>query len=388
MPTISLRGVTKRFAGVEAPAVKELDLEVENGSFTTFLGPSGCGKTTTLRMIAGLEQPTEGEIWIGDACAFSRDRGVSLAPVKRGLGLVFQSYALWPHLTVEENIAFGLRVQRVKRAELNARVKEIAEAMQIGGLLGRYTSELSGGQQQRVAIARVLVMRPSVLLLDEPLSNLDSKLRMDMRAELKRLHHETGATVIYVTHDQLEALTMSTHIALMNEGELQQFAPPLELYAQPANRFAADFLGNPRINFLSGVVERLGASLVARCGPLAVPLDGVVDLSEGSTVTVGLRAEEFGFVSATEVGVPSAEAEVTASLPTGTDWFYRVRYGDNEVTVRDNDHPNLEPGSTVHLAAFPNPIKVFGESGRLAAISPVPAHHPSAAAAAEPTLSS
>jgi len=387
MPTISLRGVTKRFAGVEAPAVKELDLEVENGSFTTFLGPSGCGKTTTLRMIAGLEQPTEGEIWIGDTCAFSRDRGVSLAPVKRGLGLVFQSYALWPHLTVEENIAFGLRVQRVKRAELNGRVKEIAEAMQIGGLLGRYTSELSGGQQQRVAIARVLVMRPNVLLLDEPLSNLDSKLRMDMRAELKRLHHETGATVIYVTHDQLEALTMSTHIALMNDGELQQFAPPLELYAQPANRFAADFLGNPRINFLSGVVERVGAGFVARCGGLTVPLDGVTDLDHGNSVTVGLRAEEFGFVSA-EGAVPFAEAEVTASLPTGTDWFYRVRYGDTEVTVRDNDHPNLEPGSTVNLAAFPNPIKVFGDSGKLAAISPAHGPQPTAAAQAEPSLSS
>jgi len=369
MPTISVRGVTKRFAGVEAPAVRKLDLEVEDGSFTTFLGPSGCGKTTTLRMIAGLEQPTEGEIWIGDTCAFSRDRGVSLAPVKRGLGLVFQSYALWPHLTVAENIAFGLRVQRVKRAELTARVTEIAEAMQIGGLLGRFTSELSGGQQQRVAIARVLVMRPSVLLLDEPLSNLDSKLRMDMRAELKRLHHETGATVVYVTHDQLEALTMSTHIALMNDGELQQFAPPLELYAQPANRFAADFLGNPRINFLSGVTEQVSGSLVARCGALTVPLEGVQGMSAGKGVTVGLRAEEFGFVTAGAGGGLATEAEVTASLPTGTDWYYRVRYGDTEVTVRENDHPNLEPGSRVNLMAFPNPIKVFGEDGRLAAVT-------------------
>lgn len=382
MPTISLRGVTKRFAGVEIPAVRQLDLEVEDGSFTTFLGPSGCGKTTTLRMIAGLEQPTAGEIWIGDACAFSRDRGISLAPVKRGLGLVFQSYALWPHLTVEENIAFGLRVQRVKRAELTTRVTEIADAMQIGGLLGRYTSELSGGQQQRVAIARVLVMRPNVLLLDEPLSNLDSKLRMDMRAELKRLHHETGATVIYVTHDQLEALTMSTHIALMNEGELQQFAPPLELYAQPANRFAADFLGNPRINFLQGVAEQSAAGLVARCGALTVPLTGVVGIASGSAVTVGLRAEEFGFVSGSEGALPTTEAEVTATLPTGTDWFYRVRYGDTEVMVRENDHPNLEPGSKVSLAAFPNPIKVFGENGRLAGTSEPQANHAAASAAA------
>lgn len=387
MPTISLRGVTKRFAGVETPAVRHLDLEVADGSFTTFLGPSGCGKTTTLRMIAGLEQPTEGEIWIGDACAFSRDRGISLAPVKRGLGLVFQSYALWPHLTVEENIAFGLRVQRVKRSELNARVREIADAMQIGGLLGRYTSELSGGQQQRVAIARVLVMRPSVLLLDEPLSNLDSKLRMDMRAELKRLHHETGATVIYVTHDQLEALTMSTHIALMNLGELQQFAAPLELYAQPANRFAADFLGNPRINFLAGVVEETAGDLVARCGTLTVPLAGAVGLQRGSGVTVGLRAEEFGFVSESDSTVPATNAEVTATLPTGTDWYYRVRYGDTEVMVRENDHPNLAPGSSVRLAAFPNPIKVFGADGLLVPVTATAAPTGHAQGAA-PTLSS
>jgi ABC-type sugar transport system ATPase subunit len=315
-------------------------------------------------MIAGLEQPTGGELWLGDKCAFSRTRGISLAPVKRGLGLVFQSYALWPHLTVEQNIAFGLQVQRESRSETKRRVREMAEAMQIDQLLGRYTSELSGGQQQRVAIARVLVMRPDILLLDEPLSNLDSKLRMDMRAELKRLHEETGATVIYVTHDQLEALTMSTHIALMNNGELQQFAPPLELYAHPANRFSADFLGNPRINFLDGVVEESGAALVARCGGLLVPLAGL-RLRAGERVTVGLRAEELRLLPPDSANGAATPATVVAALPTGTDWYYRVRFGEHEVMVRDNDHPGLRSGDQVRLAAYPNPIKVFGADGRL-----------------------
>ena len=267
MPAIVLDRVSRVYAKT-VRAVSELTLEVPDGSFTTLLGPSGCGKTTTLRMIAGLEMPTSGTIHIGDQVAFSLDLGRSMPPSKRGLGLVFQSYALWPHLTVAQNITFGLEVQRVGKAEAKRRLEEVAGALQIDGLLGRYTSELSGGQQQRVAIARVLVMRPSVLLLDEPLSNLDATLRMDMRAELKRLHLETGATVLYVTHDQLEALTMSTHIALMNKGELQQFAPPLELYAHPANRFAADFLGNPRINLLEG---RLEGDHVA-IGQLRVPV--------------------------------------------------------------------------------------------------------------------
>jgi iron(III) transport system ATP-binding protein len=359
MPLIRLQGVAKHFAG-NVRAVDSLDLEIPDGSFTTLLGPSGCGKTTTLRMIAGLEMPTGGEITIGDTLAFSLERGRALAPSKRGLGLVFQSYALWPHLTVRENIAFGLEVQRVGRAELAERVDEVATALQIETLLARYTSELSGGQQQRVAIARVLVMRPSVLLLDEPLSNLDATLRMDMRAELKRLHVETGATIIYVTHDQLEALTMSTHIALMREGVLQQFAPPLEIYAQPANRFAADFLGNPRINLLDGVVE--GGEAV--CSGLRMPLPPGVGKS-GDAVTVGLRAEEVRLGTAS---ADTAAGRVESVLPTGSDWYFRVRLGARGdgpvVTVRDNDAAQLREGDPVRIEAFPAPLKVFGPDGR------------------------
>ena len=373
MPAIALRQVTKRFAGAP-PAVHELDLEIPDASFTTLLGPSGCGKTTTLRMIAGLEMPSEGEIDIGEQNVFSLQRGRSLAPAKRGLGLVFQSYALWPHLTVRQNIAFGLEVQKVGRAEATARVEEVAAALQIDPYLSRYTSELSGGQQQRVAIARVLVMRPQVLLLDEPLSNLDATLRMDMRAELKRLHAETGATVVYVTHDQLEALTMSTHIALMRDGVLQQFAPPLELYAHPANRFAADFLGNPRINLLSGTVE--GGAI--HCSGLRVPLadrgtadgglaagdahPGVLDARAGERLTVGLRAEELWLER--EAAHGRAPVRVLSVLPTGADWYYRVGLGDAVLTVRDDRHPDLREGDEAYLVATPNPLKAFDDQGR------------------------
>ena len=361
MPSIAIQGVSRVFAG-DVRAVWNLDLVIPDGSFTTLLGPSGCGKTTTLRMIAGLEMPTDGEIRIGDLLAFSRAQGRSLAPSKRGLGLVFQSYALWPHLTVAQNITFGLEVQRLGRAEIERRRDEVASALQIDKLLHRYTSELSGGQQQRVAIARVLVMRPSVLLLDEPLSNLDATLRMDMRAELKRLHAETGATVIYVTHDQLEALTMSTHIALLHEGELQQFAPPLDLYAHPANRFAATFLGNPRINLLEGHAERDHI----RCGALHIPLTAPLGVATGSAVTVGLRAEEFALepIASASQGGSGARATITSVLPTGSDWYYRLDLAGHDLTVRQNEHPDLRLGDEVHLSARPSPLKVFDGDGR------------------------
>jgi iron(III) transport system ATP-binding protein len=225
-------------------------------------------------------------------------------------------------------------------------------------LLARYTSELSGGQQQRVAIARVLVMRPSVLLLDEPLSNLDATLRMDMRAELKRLHLETGATVLYVTHDQLEALTMSTHIALMNKGELQQFAPPLELYAHPANRFAADFLGNPRINLLEGRFEGDHVAV----GHLRVPVPAGVTTTAGAPVTLGLRAEEVRLHPEPAAG--RAAARVASVLPTGADWYYRVEMAGFALTVRQNSMPPLRLGDDVHVEAVPDPLKLFAADGR------------------------
>jgi iron(III) transport system ATP-binding protein len=362
MPAIVLEGVSRLY-GSKVRAVDDLSLEIPDGSFTTLLGPSGCGKTTTLRMIAGLDSPTFGTIRIGDKVAFSLEEAKSLPPSKRGLGLVFQSYALWPHLTVAKNIAFGLEVQKVGKAEIAKRLEQVATALQINTLLDRYTSELSGGQQQRVAIARVLVMEPSVLLLDEPLSNLDATLRMDMRAELKRLHSETGATIIYVTHDQLEALTMSTHLALLQNGALQQFAPPLEVYAHPANKFAADFLGNPRINLIEGRIE--GGHIL--CGGFNLTLPAGMDPGAPGAVKLGLRAEEMRLHH--QAGPGMVRVRVTSVLPTGSDWYYQVRMNHQTLTIRQNATPHLSEGDEVFLEACPDSLKVFGASGKALAMS-------------------
>ena len=227
MPEIILKNVTKKFG--DFIAVDNLDLTIADGDFITLLGPSGCGKTTTLRMIAGLETPSEGEIYIDGKLVFSKEKAINISPDKRDVGFLFQNYALWPHMTVYQNISFGLENMKWPKDKIKARVTEIAEMLDIEEFQHRYPNELSGGQQQRVAIARTLAPGPRVLFMDEPLSNLDAKLRMDMRAELKRLHQDTGSTFVYVTHDQLEAMTLSTKICLLKEGVLNQYDPPLDV---------------------------------------------------------------------------------------------------------------------------------------------------------------
>jgi len=363
MSKIVLKNLAKHFGAVKA--VDNLTLEIPAGSFTTLLGPSGCGKTTTLRMIAGLETPTDGEIWIGDQCVFSRREGRFVPAGDRGLGLVFQSYALWPHLTVFENIAFGLKIAKVKKAEVQKRVEETAEVLQIGELLKRYPNELSGGQQQRVAIARVLVMRPQVLLLDEPLSNLDAKLRMDMRAELKRLHSEMGSTVVYVTHDQLEALTLSTHVAIMDRGTLQQWSPPMVVYNQPANVFTADFIGNPRINLVQGVFKKEQERFVFAAPGLELPLDVSEDLVRlvGRPVTLGLRAEDFTLSTTPAEGFLAAEVE--SVLPAGSEWFVRVRLGELALMTSTTYDPQVDSGGTLWIQVKPEKMKFFDEDEKL-----------------------
>lgn len=365
MAGIVIRNVTKAFG--EVRAVDDLCLEIPDGAFATLLGPSGCGKTTTLRMIAGLDAPSHaGEIWIGDRCIYSARRGVFVPPAKRGLGLVFQSYALWPHLTVFDNIAFGLRIAKKSRAEVQAQVEKIAAVLHIADLVGRYPSELSGGQQQRVAIARVLVMEPEVLLLDEPLSNLDAKLRMDMRAELKRLHGETGSTIVYVTHDQMEALTLSSHVAVMNKGALQQWAPPMTVYNQPANVFTADFIGNPRINLLEGIVARgSDGSLLARAAGLEVPIPvgSAPPQRHDERITLGLRAEDF---TVSNVPAPSMlQASVYSVLPAGAEWFIKVRLGDTMLTVTAYQDLGLKSDDPVWIGVKPERLRCFEPSGRL-----------------------
>ena len=244
---IKLVHVTKSFGAKQV--IQPTSFVIQSGSLTTLLGPSGCGKTTLLRMITGLETPDSGEIWFENRCVFSSEKKINIPPEKRGLGFVFQDFALWPHMTVFENVAFGLRAAG-KTDKFDEKVKNALHAVQLDDFAQRYPHQLSGGQQQRVAIARTLAPEPSVLFMDEPLSNLDAKLRLEMRYELQRLHVETGSTFVYVTHDQMEAMTLATQICLMNNGVLQQYAAPLEVYNHPANLFAADFVGNPSINFV------------------------------------------------------------------------------------------------------------------------------------------
>ncbi|MFZ0097199.1 MAG: ABC transporter ATP-binding protein, partial [Gemmobacter sp.] len=250
MPDITLSNVQKSYGGASPLAVNNLNLQIGDGEFMCLLGPSGCGKTTTLRMIAGLEGLTGGEIRVGDQVVDSPAKGRFLGPEKRGMGLVFQSYALWPHLTIERNTDFGLRLRKVPKDEREARVAKVMKALDIEKYRDRYPSQLSGGQQQRVALARMLAVNPGVLLLDEPLSNLDARLRLEMRAELKRIHAEFRTTIVFVTHDQWEAMTLATRIAVMNEGTLQQIGTPNDIYDRPANRFVAEFVGSPPINIL------------------------------------------------------------------------------------------------------------------------------------------
>ncbi len=245
--------IIKQFSDVQA--LNGIDFEINKGEFVTFLGPSGCGKTTMLRCLAGLEEPEVGEIWVGNTCIFSRKDHINLPPGSRGVGLVFQNYALWPHMTVEQNILFGLRKVKITESEKKKKIDLVLKAMNIENYACRYPHELSGGQQQRVAVARMIVTEPGILLFDEPLSNLDAKLRMKLRSELKMLHKTLGATTVYVTHDQIEALALSDKIVVMKDGTIQQVGNPYEVYHHPNNTFVADFMGNPETNLLSGTIK-------------------------------------------------------------------------------------------------------------------------------------
>ncbi len=288
MARVVLERVTKRFD--RTLVIPELDLEVEDGEFMVLVGPSGCGKTTTLRMIAGLENVSSGRIRIGD-------RDVTrLPPGKRNCAMVFQSYALYPHMTVRDNITYGLRVRRVPKDEIQRLLDEAVRILGLAPFLDRRPKQLSGGQQQRVAIGRAIVRQPEVFLFDEPLSNLDAKLRVEMRTEIKLLHRRLGNTVVYVTHDQVEAMTLADRVCVMNEGRIEQLAPPLELYEKPANRFVGSFIGTPAMNFLEAVADRHEGRPVARIDagvefPLP-PEFSSRDLPE--RILLGIRPEHVG----------------------------------------------------------------------------------------------
>jgi multiple sugar transport system ATP-binding protein len=357
---IIIKNLSKRFGDVTA--VNNISLTIEPGSFLTLLGPSGCGKTTLLRCIAGLEDPDEGEIYVGDKLIFSRSRGISVPPGQRELGMVFQNYALWPHMTVYKNITFALEIQKMSKAQIDERVKEALEEVQMEGYQDRYPREMSGGQQQRIALARMLAYRPKVFLMDEPLSNLDARLRMDMRSELKRLHHVAGATTIYVTHDQLEALTMSTNIAVMRLGVIQQLDTPDRIYHFPSNLFVADFIGNPKVNLMEGIVKGKNQVELAKF-EIQVNTNQAV-----GEVVVAVRPEDIAISTQPVDG--AVQFSAYAVLPSGADSTIIAHSGEMEITVKVMGISKIKMDEKIWLKFDPDTLNLYDKkSGNLIAAS-------------------
>ena len=369
MSQIVLKNIDKFYGSNHV--LKNLNLTVNDGEFMTLLGPSGCGKTTTLRVIAGLEKPQSGTIEMDGHLVVNAKELYFEDPGKRGMNLVFQSYALWPHMTVFQNVAFVLNVQKVPKEETKRRVMDALERMRIEQYADRYPSELSGGQQQRVAIARAIVSQPKVLLLDEPLSNLDAKLRIDMRSEIKRLHHEIGTTIVYVTHDQVEALTMSTRIAIFFEGELEQVAAPMDLYQNPISLRVADFIGNPRINFVEGQAKRGedgGLVVTSSLGRMSFTADCLTDelpAQSSFDVVLGIRPEKIGICS--QNGDGAIAASVYATQPAGSETTIHLKMGDDSVVLaKEMGIRNYAVDQVVHVKIAPDKLNVFAkETGRL-----------------------
>jgi len=343
MSRIELKKVNKFYDKVHV--LKDVDLVIEQGDFMTLLGPSGCGKTTTLRVISGLENPQSGEVIIDGELVADPRTGKFSPPSKRNLNLVFQSYALWPHMTVFQNVAFGLNIHKLPKQEVSTRVMAALEQMQIHHFAQRYPSELSGGQQQRVAIARAIVSQPKILLLDEPLSNLDAKLRVDMRAELKRLHKELKTTIIYVTHDQVEALTLSSKIAVYFDGVLTQCNTPYEIYNNPATLRVAEFIGNPKINFIRGTIASLdedSMTIQCECGPIVI--DNLARRSNGALkkeksenecldVTIAIRPEDI-MVSRNEA--PGClSCRISSIMPAGSETLMELEIGNHHILAKE-----------------------------------------------------
>lgn len=339
--------------------LKGIDLTIEEGDFVTLLGPSGCGKTTLLRTIAGLQKLNEGTVVISGNRVADGSLAYHLDPAKRGVSLVFQSYALWPHMTVFDNVAFGLQVRKQPKAEVRRSVMAALDKMRISELADRYPGELSGGQQQRVAIARAIVTSPSILLLDEPLSNLDAKLRTEMRAELKRLHRELGTTIVYVTHDQHEAITLSTKVAVFFGGELMQADTPRELYRRPRTLQVAEFMGSSDypLNRIEGMCRRNGGEsmLATPLGSfrLSAPLDGGADRA----VVLTLRPED---VVLHEARVPgSIPVKVEEVLPAGGETLVRAAFGQEKLSARVMGDPDYAPGRVLYATFRKDRINLY-----------------------------
>ncbi len=360
MASLSLKNINKTYPNGFV-AVKDFNLDIEDKEFIIFVGPSGCGKSTTLRMIAGLEEITSGELWIGDKLVND------VEPKDRDIAMVFQNYALYPHMSVYDNMAFGLKLRKTPKAEIDKLVHEAAKILDIEHLLDRKPKALSGGQRQRVAMGRAIVRNPKVFLMDEPLSNLDAKLRVQMRIEISKLHQRLETTIIYVTHDQTEALTLGTRIVVMKDGVIQQVASPIELYSKPQNLFVAGFIGSPQMNFIDAKVVKEGTSVRLVFGENSILLHEpkakvLLDKGyEGKTVTFGIRPEDIKdeeiFINSSPESALEATVRVYEML--GAEVFLYLSVGDNEITVRVNPRTTARTGDTIKVAMDLTKVHIF-----------------------------
>jgi multiple sugar transport system ATP-binding protein len=347
MAQVAIRDVSKAFGAVKI--LHGVSVDIADGEFVVLVGPSGCGKSTLLRMVAGLEAVTGGAIVIGDRVVNH------LPPGKRDIAMVFQNYALYPHKTVAQNMAFALKLRRADPAVIAERVRRAAEILDLGPYLDRYPRQLSGGQRQRVAMGRAIVRDPQVFLFDEPLSNLDAKLRVQMRAEIKELHQRLKTTTIYVTHDQIEAMTMADKIVVMQSGRIEQMGAPLELFDRPANVFVAGFIGSPAMNMLKGKIE--GGRVVIDGASL--PFSGSHAVSEGQEVLYGVRPEHF------EIADDGLPARISVVEPTGSETTVVLRFGESEIVALFRERHDFRPGDSLHLRPRKDVAHLFDpQSGR------------------------
>src|SRR5690349_4162221 len=340
MAEVSLRKLNKRFEAFHA--VKDVDLQIRDKEFIVLVGPSGCGKTTTLRMIAGLEAVSDGEIRIDDTVVNE------VPPMDRDIAMVFQNYALYPHMSVASNMAFGLKMRKFQKAEINERIKRAAGILGIESLLGRKPRQLSGGQRQRVALGRAIVRDPKVFLFDEPLSNLDAKLRVQMRVELKKLHERLAVTSIYVTHDQVEAMTLGDRVVVMKDGVVQQVGEPLELYNQPANRFVAGFIGSPAMNFADVTLNGGNGKLWAEAPGLRIgvpgPMAARVNGHAGKAATLGIRPEDLTVAGSADLDHPCFDAVIEVVEQLGSEILLDMKVGESIMVA------SVEPTERVRVA--------------------------------------
>ena len=344
MAQVSVRGVHKSFGSVAV--IHGVDVDISDGEFVVLVGPSGCGKSTLLRMIAGLEGVTAGTIHIGERVVNN------LPPAERDIAMVFQSYALYPHKTVAANMAFALKQRKIDPATVNERVRKAAEILGLMPYLERYPRQLSGGQRQRVAMGRAIVRDPQVFLFDEPLSNLDAKLRIQMRTEIKELHQRLKTTTIFVTHDQIEAMTMADNIVVMHEGRIEQVGSPLELYDHPKNVFVASFIGSPAMNLIEGTARSDGAPGVEANGH-RLPVGAESGAGDGQSVIYGIRPEHL------DLADDGFEARVSVVEPTGLDTLVFLRFGETDIVAVFRDRHDFKPGQTVHLRPRADQAHVF-----------------------------